>query len=35
MARRTTKSTGPDLPEDYEEKIVDIDVAEEMQGSFL
>jgi DNA gyrase subunit A len=32
MARRSTK-TPP--PEDFEERILDIDVAEEMQGSFL
>ena len=32
MARRTT-TTPP--PEDLEENIVDIDVAEEMRGSFL
>ena len=33
MARRTTKSPPP--PEDFTERIVDIDVSEEMQGSFL
>ena len=33
MARRTTKSPPP--PEDFIERIIDIDVAEEMQGSFL
>jgi DNA gyrase subunit A len=33
VARRTTKS--PPLPEDFTERIVDIDVSEEMQGSFL
>ncbi len=32
MARRTT-TTPP--PEDFEENIVDIDVTEEMRGSFL
>ncbi|HUW16250.1 MAG TPA: DNA topoisomerase IV subunit A [Actinomycetes bacterium] len=32
MARRTTKSPPP---EDFAERIVDVDVAEEMQGSFL
>ncbi|MDH4158870.1 MAG: DNA topoisomerase IV subunit A [Actinomycetota bacterium] len=32
MARRTTKSPPP---EDFAEHIVDVDVAEEMQGSFL
>lgn len=32
MARRSTK-TPP--PEDFEEKILDIDVVDEMQGSFL
>ena len=33
MARRT--ATPPGVPEDYTENIVDIDVADEMQGSFL
>jgi DNA gyrase subunit A len=33
VARRTTKSPPP--PEDFTERIVDIDVSEEMQGSFL
>jgi DNA gyrase subunit A len=33
MARRTT--TTPPPPEDFEENIVDIDVTEEMRGSFL
>ena len=33
MARRTTKSPPP--PEDFTERIVDIDVSDEMQGSFL
>jgi len=33
MARRT--ATPPGTPEDFTEKIVDIDVSEEMQGSFL
>src|SRR3954451_4980547 len=33
MARRTKKSTADEGP--YVERIVDIDVAEEMQGSFL
>ena len=33
MARRTTKSPPP--PDDFTERIVDIDVSEEMQGSFL
>ncbi|MFI9582785.1 DNA topoisomerase (ATP-hydrolyzing) subunit A [Streptomyces sp. NPDC052236] len=32
MARRSTKTPPPD---DYEEKILDIDVVDEMQGSFL
>jgi DNA gyrase subunit A len=32
MARRTTKNPPP---EDFQERIVDIDVSEEMQGSFL
>ena len=32
MARRTTT---PPTDEDFEEHIVDIDVAEEMRGSFL
>ncbi|RST11934.1 DNA topoisomerase IV subunit A [Streptomyces sp. WAC05374] len=32
MARRSTKTTQPD---DFEEKILDIDVVDEMQGSFL
>src|ERR1035438_3357516 len=32
MARRTAT---PPPPEDFEENIVDIDVAEEMRGSFL
>ncbi len=32
MARRTTT---PPPPEDFEEKIVDIDVEEEMQNAFL
>ena len=33
MARR--RSNEPTLPEDFEERIVDIDVEEEMQGAFL
>ncbi|GHD88788.1 DNA gyrase/topoisomerase IV subunit A [Streptomyces naganishii] len=33
MARRSTKNPPPDDP--YEEKILDIDVVDEMQGSFL
>ncbi|MFE2277778.1 DNA topoisomerase (ATP-hydrolyzing) subunit A [Streptomyces sp. NPDC059454] len=33
MARRSTKTPPPD--ESYEEKILDIDVVDEMQGSFL
>ncbi|GHE65157.1 DNA topoisomerase IV subunit A [Streptomyces thermocarboxydus] len=33
MARRSTKTPPPDDP--YEEKILDIDVVDEMQGSFL
>ncbi|MFD8984366.1 DNA topoisomerase (ATP-hydrolyzing) subunit A [Streptomyces sp. NPDC059564] len=33
MARRSTKTPPP--PEDFEEKILDIDVVDEMQGSFL
>ncbi|MDO5712133.1 MAG: DNA gyrase subunit A, partial [Micrococcales bacterium] len=33
MARRRTSR--PTLPEDFEERIVDIDVEEEMQGAFL
>ncbi|MEW2387215.1 DNA topoisomerase IV subunit A [Streptomyces venezuelae] len=33
MARRSTKTPQPD--ESYEEKILDIDVVDEMQGSFL
>ncbi len=33
MARR--RSSEPTLPEDFEERIVDIDVEEEMQGAFL
>ncbi|WP_175408458.1 DNA topoisomerase (ATP-hydrolyzing) subunit A [Streptomyces sp. TRM64462] len=32
MARRSTKTTPPD---DFEERILDIDVVDEMQGSFL
>ena len=32
MARRTAT---PPPPEDFEENIVDIDVAEEMRGSYL
>lgn len=32
MARRSTKTPPPD---DFEEKILDIDVVDEMQGSFL
>ncbi|GAA2457056.1 MULTISPECIES: DNA gyrase/topoisomerase IV subunit A [Streptomyces] len=32
MARRSTKTTQPD---DFEERILDIDVVDEMQGSFL
>jgi len=32
MARRTTKTPPPD---DFEERILDVDVSEEMQGSFL
>jgi hypothetical protein len=32
MARRTTKQ---DLPDDFEEHIVDTDVGEEMRSSFL
>ncbi|MGH3345181.1 MAG: DNA gyrase/topoisomerase IV subunit A, partial [Carbonactinosporaceae bacterium] len=36
MARRPTKdSTRNPPPDDFEERILDIDVAEEMQGSFL
>ena len=33
MARRTTKSPPPD--DDFEERILDIDVVDEMQGSYL
>ncbi|WP_405588815.1 DNA topoisomerase (ATP-hydrolyzing) subunit A [Streptomyces sp. NBC_01190] len=33
MARRTTKTPPPD--DDFEERILDIDVVDEMQGSFL
>lgn len=33
MARRSTKTPPP--PDDFEEKILDIDVVDEMQGSFL
>ena len=33
MARRSTKTPPPD--DSYEEKILDIDVVDEMQGSFL
>ncbi|MDQ1643181.1 MAG: gyrase subunit [Actinomycetota bacterium] len=33
MARRTTKNPPP--PEDFTERIIDIDVSDEMQGSFL
>ena len=33
MARRRTSE--PTLPQDFEERIVDIDVEEEMQGAFL
>ncbi|WP_256105071.1 DNA topoisomerase (ATP-hydrolyzing) subunit A [Streptomyces sp. ODS05-4] len=33
MARRSTKTTQPD--DDFEERILDIDVVDEMQGSFL
>src|SRR6201993_2619682 len=33
MARRTTTTTPP--PDDFEENIVDIDVADEMRGSYL
>lgn len=32
MARRSTKTPPPD---DFEERILDIDVVDEMQGSFL
>ena len=41
MARRSTTTTsrshgaGGAPPEDFEENIVDIDVAEEMRGSYL
>ena len=33
MARRSTKTPPP--PDDFEERILDIDVVDEMQGSFL
>jgi DNA gyrase subunit A len=32
MARRSTQTPPPD---DYEERILDVDVADEMRGSFL
>ncbi|MFF2505890.1 DNA topoisomerase (ATP-hydrolyzing) subunit A [Streptomyces sp. NPDC058067] len=35
MARRSTKTPRPDDDANYEEKILDIDVVDEMQGSFL
>ena len=37
MARGSTKSPNPpeDSQEDFEERIVDVDVSEEMRGSFL
>ena len=36
MARRTTRhSSGQDLPDDFEEHIVDTDVGDEMRSSFL
>ncbi|MDI2128686.1 DNA gyrase/topoisomerase IV subunit A [Yinghuangia seranimata] len=35
MARRSTKTPGQDQPDDFEERILDIDVVDEMQGSFL
>ncbi|MEU9187638.1 DNA topoisomerase IV subunit A [Streptomyces sp. NPDC048484] len=35
MARRSTKTTRPDDNADFEERILDIDVVDEMQGSFL
>ncbi|GCD99969.1 DNA gyrase/topoisomerase IV subunit A [Embleya hyalina] len=35
MARRSTKTSGPQPPDDFEERILDIDVVDEMQGSFL
>jgi DNA gyrase subunit A len=33
--RRSGKTPPPELPDDFEENIVDIDVAEEMRGSYL
>ncbi|MFI6333438.1 DNA topoisomerase (ATP-hydrolyzing) subunit A [Streptomyces sp. NPDC050535] len=35
MARRSTKTPRPDDDADFEERILDIDVVDEMQGSFL
>jgi DNA gyrase subunit A len=36
MARRSTRSaSGPDLPDDFEEHILDVDVRDEMRSSFL
>ncbi|MFC8195869.1 DNA topoisomerase (ATP-hydrolyzing) subunit A [Streptomyces sp. NPDC060006] len=35
MARRSTKTPRPDDGADFEERILDIDVVDEMQGSFL
>ncbi|HSA52987.1 MAG TPA: DNA topoisomerase IV subunit A, partial [Yinghuangia sp.] len=35
MARRSTKTPGQDQPDTFEERILDIDVVDEMQGSFL
>ncbi|MYW05280.1 DNA topoisomerase (ATP-hydrolyzing) [Streptomyces sp. SID3343] len=35
MARRSTKTSGQQPPDDFEERILDIDVVDEMQGSFL
>ena len=35
MARRSTRNIGQDLPDDFEEHIVDIDVGDEMRSSFL
>ncbi|MFD5628367.1 DNA topoisomerase (ATP-hydrolyzing) subunit A [Streptomyces sp. NPDC127072] len=35
MARRSTKTPRPDDNADFEERILDIDVVDEMQGSFL
>ncbi len=35
MARRSTKTPGQDQPDNFEERILDIDVVDEMKGSYL